>query len=295
MTKEISLVICTYNRAKFIGDCLESLKVQTLNRDCFEVLVINNNCTDGTDSIVNQFIDSNPNIDIKQILETNQGLSFARNRGIEESKTSLITYVDDDAILPPQFLENVLSIMKKNPQYVGLGGKVIPEFETEAPPWTHPFLNMMVTNIDYGDRVKKCVGKKYPPGCNMTYQKEILEKAGGFNNALKWRTDDKYIFYEVIKINDQVFYHPELWVRHQIDAERITDKNFDHLSRKLGQEERIRILSKSKSYFPIKIAEYLAKYIFTILIYPYFILTKRSIAGKYIIRFRKLALLGLLK
>jgi len=295
MSKQLSLVICTYNRDKFIRDCLNSLLKQTLPISKFEVLLINNNCSDNTTSIVDTFISAHPELDLTQYHENNQGLSFARNRGIKEAKTEIITYVDDDAILPPDYLEKVVIIMTTHPNYSGLGGKVIPEYETQQPEWFHPLLQMMVTHIDYGDKIIKCVGKKYPPGCNMTYRKEILEKAGGFNNALKWRTDDKYIFFEVIKIKNEVYYHPELWVRHQIDAERITDQNFDKLSMKLGEEERIRITSKNGLLMPLKILEYLFKYLATFCLYPFFYIQSQSAAGRYIIRFRKLALKGLLK
>jgi len=292
--KKISLVICTFNRDKFIGDCLESLNDQTLDKDKFEVLVINNNCTDSTKTIVNKYISQNGHIDIQQIIETNQGLSFARNRGIKESSTDLICYVDDDAILPANFLASVVKIMDENNAYVGIGGKVIPEYETSQPDWYHPLLRMFVTHIDFGESKFKCFGKKYPPGCNMTYRKEILVKCGGFNNALKWRTDDKYIFMEVQKINDNIYYCPELWVRHQIDAERITDKNFDKLSLKLGEEERIRITTKNKWLLLPKSIEYIIKYVATYIMYPIFAIKGQSIIGKYIIRFRKLALKGLL-
>jgi len=293
MKNQLSLVICTYNRDKFIADCLNSINHQTLANDLYEVLLINNNCTDLTESIVNNYIADNPTINIRQIMEPNQGLSFARNRGIKESTSELICYVDDDAILPATFLETVVDIMQENQNYAGIGGKVIPEYETKQPDWYHSLLRMFVTHIDYGESMFKCYGKKYPPGCNMTYRKNILLQCGGFNNALKWRTDDKYIFFEVRKLNDNIYYRPELWVRHQIDADRITDKNFDKLSIKLGEEERIRITSNNKLLLFPKIIEYLIKYLATFAMFPVFALKGKSIIGRYIIRFRYLALKGL--
>ncbi|MFT4521832.1 MAG: glycosyltransferase involved in cell wall biosynthesis [Bacteroidia bacterium] len=291
---ELSVVICTYNRAKWIGEALKSCVNQSLDVGRYEVLVINNNCTDGTTALVDAFIAEHPNTQFRQIIETNQGLSFARNKGIDEARSELITYIDDDAIADFELFERILDHFQNHSNVVGLAGKVIPKFEGTAPKWLNPYLNMMVTLIDYGSQSFRCEGKKYPPGCNMSYRKGVLKQVGGFNNALKWRVDDKYIFREVEKVSKEIYFLPTLMVQHNIDEERTSDANFDNLSLKLGHEERIRVKAESKLKYILKIGEYKAKWLASIALGSWFAINGEWIKGRYIIRFRWKALLGLL-
>jgi len=279
---------------KFIKESLTCLAQQTLNKEDYEVIVVNNNCNDNTENLVNDFIKENPSYNYKQVFEKNQGLSFARNRGIQESKYNLICYIDDDGYAESNYLETIQKIFHEHQQYVGIGGRVIPIYESQEPAWYNPFLRMMVTSINFGETPFRCYGKKYPAGCSMTYKKETLIKAGGFNNDLKWRADDKYIFHAARKISKEIYYRPELKVRHYIDKERITDKNFDRLSALLGSEERLRILGKKRWAYPFKLSEFIFKYFASIVIAFYFLLKNEFIKGKYTIRFRWLALKGFL-
>ena len=58
---KISVVVCTYNRVKFINSCLEHLVTQTLPARDYEIIIINNNCKDNTEQVVNDFIVNNHN------------------------------------------------------------------------------------------------------------------------------------------------------------------------------------------------------------------------------------------
>lgn len=282
----ISVIICTYNRDKFINACLQHLNNQTLERSKYEILVINNNCSDNTETIVNDFMKENPSLDIKQLYENNQGLSFARNKGIEEAKYEIVCYIDDDGMAEPDYLKKILEFFSHNKEAIGIGGKVIPIYETEEPAWYNKYLRMMVTKIDFGDKQFKCYGKKYPAGCSMIYKKEWLIKSGGFNNLLKWRADDKYIYKAISKLNDNIYYYPSISVGHHIDKERITDKNFIRLSRLLGSEERLRILSNNRIHFIPKLTEFIFKYFASILIAAYYAIKGQWVKGKYVIKFR---------
>jgi len=295
IASKISVIVCTYNRVRFIHECLEHLKDQTLENDDYEIIVINNNSNDNTAEVVEKFISETPQLDIKQVEELNQGLSFARNRGLQEAKYDIICYIDDDGYAKANYLEEIQKIFIKNKVIAGVGGKVIPQYEDAEPDWYNPYLRMMVTSIDFGDKSFKCKGKKYPAGCSMIYRKQYLIKAKGFNNKLKWRADDKYIFHEVSKLTDEIYYMPQLEVKHCIDRARTTDENFDKLSGLLGSEERIRILGEKKWAYPFKIIEFVFKYFASILIALFYTVKGESIKGKYTIRFRWLALLKFIK
>ena len=291
---QISLIICTYNREKFLGHALQSLTQQTLPAKDFEILIINNNSTDRTPQISRDFMAAHPKLNVRYFVETSQGLSYARNRGIKEALAPIITYMDDDAEAEDDFLEQVLSFFDTKPETAGMGGKIIPKYEGSPPPWMNKYLYGFVTKVDYGDRIFTYTGKNYPAGCNMTYRKELLERVGGFNENLKWRADDKYIFFAVKAVSDKIFHYPKAIVRHNIDAYRTTDENFLKLSRKFGSEERIRVKDEGNWSYWKKVIEFIFKLGASLILGILFASKGEWIKGKYTIRYRYQALLGLL-
>ena len=252
----ISLVICTYNRDRFLDETFASITNQSLAANQYEVIIVDNNSTDNTAKKAKQFIEAHPQLDIKYFFEANKGLSFARNRGIKEALYDIITYIDDDVILKNNFLQEINEFFINNPKAKGAGGKVIPKFEAGEPPvWNSKYVSGIVGNngIEYPDRIVKYTKElKYPIGCNMSYKRQILTDAGGFNNELTFRSDDKDIFTRVSKITDEIYYLPSVILHHYIDKERLEFVNFKKLYLKSGNEERKRIKTEAGTFDLIK-------------------------------------------
>ena len=281
----ISVIICTYNRDKFIGEALNCLAKQTLPAGNFEIIVVDNRSTDNTASIAKKFIADHPELQARYVMEPNKGLSSARNRGIQEARASIVTYIDDDAEVTPHFLESIVSFLQANSSVVGVGGKVIPKYsESGEPKWISKYLNGFVGRMDFGDRPKQFDSKmKYPTGCNMTYTKEILQKAGGFNNELTFRSDDKYIFHQVTKISDNVYYVPEALLYHNIDNDRLSFPNFKKLFLKSGNEEKIRVRSEIGTPGIVrKFFELIFKTTAATVIYILYIIKGQELKGRYV-------------
>ena len=281
----ISVIICTYNRDKFIGEALNCLAKQTLPAGNFEIIVVDNRSTDNTASIAKKFIADHPELQARYVMEPNRGLSFARNRGIQEARASIVTYIDDDAEVTPHFLESIVSFLQANSSVVGVGGKVIPKYsESGEPKWISKYLNGFVGRMDFGDRPKQFDSKmKYPTGCNMTYTKEILQKAGGFNNELTFRSDDKYIFHQVTKFSDNVYYVPEALLYHNIDNDRLSFPNFKKLFLKSGNEEKIRVRSEMGTAGIVKkFFELIFKTTAATVIYILYIIKGQELKGRYV-------------
>ena len=281
---KISVVICTYNREKFIARALETLTAQTLSPDKYEILIIDNNSTDNTASICREFINTHQLFNIEYLFEASKGLSFARNRGIAEASSPIIVYVDDDTEASSGFLENILIFFEANPGTVGIGGKVIPVYpDTGEPPWMNKYLYGFVGLVDYGDRPRLYhPPMKYPAGCNMSYTKEILQKAGGFNNQLTFRSDDKHIFFQVKKLSSSIYYLPGAMVHHNIDRPRLSFDNFRKLFLKTGNEEKRRVKSESGIAGVIaKFFEFSFKLGASLLLYLKFLFSGQELKGRY--------------
>lgn len=285
MQYEISLVICTYNRCRYLPDAFASILAQSLPATAFELLVVDNNSTDDTAAITQQFIAANPSLNARYCFEAKKGLSNARNRGIAEANAPVVAYVDDDAILSPGHLQALLNFFKQHPTAAGAGGKVIPKYEDgKEPAWMSKYLNGFIGKVDYGNEIKLfSPDMKYPVGCNMAYQKSILLQAGGFNEKLEFRSDDKFIFHQVKKISQQVFYVPDAWLYHHIDAHRLQMDNFKSLFMKTGNEEKKRVKAEDGNIAVIKKGvEFITKTFAAALLWIMFALKGEYSKGKYI-------------
>jgi glucosyl-dolichyl phosphate glucuronosyltransferase len=132
---QISVVICTYNRAQYLQEALDSLYRQTLPHHQFEVIVVDNNSIDQTKEICEAFITAHPDARFYYFLETQQGASFARNSGAAKAKSPLLCFMDDDAVADLDYLERIVTFFNQHPDAGGLGGRIIPRYIPDEPVW----------------------------------------------------------------------------------------------------------------------------------------------------------------
>ena len=104
----ISVVICSYNRADYIINAIESLYNQTLPKKDFEVFVVDNNSIDNTEDLVQAYIREHEDFNIVYLTESAQGASFARNTGAAFSKGKYLCFMDDDAVAEEHYLERIV-------------------------------------------------------------------------------------------------------------------------------------------------------------------------------------------
>ena len=99
---KVTVAIPTYNRAAFLRQTLAGIAAQRFPREAFEVLVIDNNSTDETRAVVAEFAGERPAP--RHLLETKQGLDFARNRAVAEARGEIIVFGDDDILVETDWL-----------------------------------------------------------------------------------------------------------------------------------------------------------------------------------------------
>ncbi len=234
---EISAVICTYNREKYIRKALDALAKQTLAVADFEIVIINNNSTDYSAERIEEFILAHPELHIVFCNEEQQGLSHARNRGIKESSGKLITFLDDDAIAPPDFLEKCVMYFEQKPTMLALGGKIIPEFVDGKPVWYTKYYWGVTGEFDPGNQPGAILyWGKFPCGSNMTFRRDFFDTFGLFNpnlgrkGAILLAGEEKELFSRVKekKDKDRVWYQPDLVVYHMVDHTKL---NADYLEK----------------------------------------------------------------
>ncbi len=256
---KLSVIICTYNRCRYLPAALESLKKQKANRGDYEIIIINNNSTDDTEKISLEFKKNNPGLNVKYEIEKIQGLSAARNKGIDVSEAPIVAFIDDDAVAREDYVENLIANFEKYTGYDAIGGKVIPIYQNGTEPvWMSKYIQRLVSKVDEGEKFKD-FQNKYPVGCNMAFRKNVFNEIGKFNTDLTLRSDDKYIFSKLKKAGKKTLYAPDVYVRHNIEDFRIKHDFIKNLSKLNGHTERIRLKNEPYYFSVLKFFDYLIK------------------------------------
>lgn len=169
---KLSIIICTYNRAELLQKSINSLSGQEVQPDDWELIVVDNNSTDSTRTVVSKFPW------VRYVFEPNQGLSHARNRGLEEASGDWVAYVDDECQMPSLWVGNILSLINAHRPKV-FGGPIYPWYEGDKPLWFKDDYGSysLAHNLDAS-------GQPHISGGNMGFDRAALRQAGGFDPAL---------------------------------------------------------------------------------------------------------------
>lgn len=172
LTKRISVVVSTYNRADRLDMTLKGLAGQTLSRDLFEVLVVDNNSQDDPQGVVLGYFNV---LDIHFSNETRQGLGYVRDTGFRLSRGRYVAFLDDDAIPEEDFLERIFyHIQKEAPDCIC--GPIYPYYTSPKPSW---FKDQYETRR-YSETLMMFRPGQVWSGSNMTWERGILERLDGF-------------------------------------------------------------------------------------------------------------------
>lgn len=132
----LSLILCTHNpKREFLERTLEALQKQSLAMDVWEFILIDN----GSSHALAESWSLAWHPQGRIIRENTLGLTPARLRGINESTSDLLVFVDDDNILDPHYLRTALEIARRMPHLGAFGGSVRAEFESPPPIWAVPY------------------------------------------------------------------------------------------------------------------------------------------------------------
>ncbi|MBR6878856.1 MAG: glycosyltransferase [Bacteroidales bacterium] len=298
----LSVIICTYNREKYIYNILKSIAENTLSSEAYEIVLVNNNCTDRTEEECQRFCHDFPNVQFRMVTEPNQGLSHARNRGIKESKGDLLVYVDDDALVNPEYLQTYADFFASHPEADAAGGPIIPQYETEEPSWMSHYTKRLLTGYKYnGDTVKEFALNDYPGGGNAAYRASVFEQVGPFNVELGRKgasleaSEEKDIFQKMRALGMKIYYLPTAILYHLIPETKLAEDYFNRLTYSIGRSERIRTLKISKLQYVKRLFSELIKWGGSLVLLFLHTLTLSPKKGWKLIQFRWNVTKGLIK
>lgn len=298
----ISVILCTYNRDKYIYNVLKSLADNDFDRSLYEVLLINNNSTDATESECDRFQKDFPDVRFRYLVEPNQGLSYARNCGIRNAQGDLLVYVDDDATVNVSYLKTYADFFAQHPDVDAAGGPILPVYETAEPHWMSHYTRQLITGkLFLGDSVRQFPKDAFPGGGNAAYRKSVFDRVGLFNVELGRKgnsligAEEKDLFDKMSTLHIKFFYLPTAILYHIIPEKKLSQDYFDRLTFSIGVSERYRTLQISNAKYRNRLFKEAVKWGGTLVLWCKFALQLQFAKGNKLVAFRRNVTRGLLK
>lgn len=172
----ISVVIPAFNEEHYIGATLEALQGQTYPKECYEIVVVDNNCTDQTAKIAEGF-------GARIVQEKIPGYTSAYNKGVYSAKYEIVAVTDADTKVAPDWLESINKAFNENENLIALTGQIRPDTKAKL------FGIFLVQFFDLFVSINFLLGKPHLTGSNMALRKDYFEKIGGMNTRYKMSSD----------------------------------------------------------------------------------------------------------
>ena len=225
----ISVLICSLNGGKRIGDCLDSLNGQTYGRENFEIIVVDDGSSDDTGIIAKSYS--------VQVIrnEINKGIPSARNAALSAARGEIVVFIDDDCVADTQWLSSLVatfedkSVVAVGGRILALSTKTIAQRYLQATAYGNParllsggkssifqrlmgYINTMISPILF-ENLPVEVSAVYT--ANAAYRRDVLLRLGGFDETLL-TNEDSDVSERLRKIvGSRIMYIPMAIVRHQ--------------------------------------------------------------------------------
>jgi len=214
---KVSVIVCTYSKELFSEtiECINSLSAQ--NYVDKEILLV----MDKNDELHQMLLSGVPK-SVNILINTNPGLSEARNLGIQNADGDVIAFIDDDAVADDQYLSNLIKNYEDE-KVIGVVGKILPR---DLP--SYPEELYWVGGFTYKGFPEERCEVRNVHGCNMSFRREVFDKAGLFDVTLG-RVGRKLVTAEETEFSIRVLhafpglkimYDPEVLVHHKVHAYR---------------------------------------------------------------------------
>jgi len=228
----ISVILCTYNRSESLSNALASIAQSEMPDSIqWEVLVVDNNSSDRTKEVVQEFSQQYP-LRFRYLFERRQGKSYALNTAIREATGDILAFTDDDVIVDPTWLANLTSSLHDG-EWAGVGGRVLPDRSFPLPPWIPKEGRYPLAPLAMFDLGLREIELTEPPfGNNMAFRKEVFETYRGFRTDLgpcpgsEIRGEDTEFGQKVLADGKHLRYEPSAVVYHAVPESRVRKDYF---------------------------------------------------------------------
>lgn len=257
---EVSIIISTFNRSSNLNDCLQHLEDQkNTEHFAWEALVVDNNSTDDTKKVT-ETLKKKLSINIRYVFESNQGLSYARNCGIDESAAEYVIFIDDDIRVTPSWLAAI------HHRFVAedcdaVGGIIHVESPEFLPAWITENMYGFLGHRDFGEHAFKMNGiDQFPFGGNMAVRRSVAASLNGFDTRMGRKGEGKKreelfkgeetdFFHRLAKTDCTLWYEPDAIVLHKILPYQLRKNFFRTLHYNAGYQKSMLDASTLQRHF----------------------------------------------
>jgi glycosyltransferase involved in cell wall biosynthesis len=221
----LSVVICTRDRRESVARVAASLQNQTAAVADLEVIVVDNGSADDTRGAI-ESMSGELKYAVKVVLESETGLSAARNAGLAAAAGESVAYLDDDAYPVPRWAEALLEALEP-PMIGGVGGRTVLAWPSAPPSWLAGQYHGLYGSFDKGESALMLSGSVYPVGANMAFSAAALRSIGGFNRrfgraASSLLSNEEVLVFRQLAANGySVAYAPEALAIHHVQPGRV--------------------------------------------------------------------------
>ena len=171
---DASVIIATYNRESLLASCLSSMAEQEFNGS-YEVLVVDDGSTDGTEGMVADLLHRYP-VPLFYFRQKNRGVAAARNKGLIQARGEVIAFLDDDHVATKTWLQDISRSLEDR-EVGGVSGR---GRSVAGPEMISKYLCFHrmheAPQIEGGEVLHLVTG-------NSAFRREVVEKAGPFDEA----------------------------------------------------------------------------------------------------------------
>jgi GT2 family glycosyltransferase len=209
-----SVVVPTWNRAAMLGDCLDALRAQSYPADRFEIIVVDDGSSDGTEETVRRHADRSGPI-VRYARLAHGGINAARNAGIDIAAGDPVCFVDDDGAASVGWLEALVDGAERHPEAGCLGGPVRVKFEAPPPRVCAMESWMWEGALDYGPEERAV---SHVNGCNLAVRRWAVAAVGPFDASLPLYGDETEWERRLTRSGIAIQYVPDAWIWHRRTA-----------------------------------------------------------------------------
>jgi glycosyltransferase involved in cell wall biosynthesis len=228
----ITVILCTGNRCQDLARTLESVAASKMpNTATWEVLVVDNNSTDQTREVVDDFCRRYPGR-FRYLFEPKPGKAYALNSGVANARGEVLAFVDDDVTVEPRWLRHLTAELRGG-EWAGTAGRILPARAITPPPWLSwkHCGGILCGYFDLGNHPSELDLDHAPHGANMAFRRAIFERHGGFRVGLgpgpqRLPNGDTEFGRRLMKAGERLRYEPSAVVYHPVAQDRITKEYF---------------------------------------------------------------------
>ncbi len=233
---DISVIICTHNRAFLLPEVLNSLEKTEMPENIeIELVIVDNACSDNSFQVITEHVKKSK-FKIHPLKEPKQGKTFALNTAINNAAGDLLAFVDDDHIVSPGYFKAIRSAAANYPDCNIFCGRITPNWDGTEPPWIHddtryPIRPFPIPNFNMGDSVLEVQldkGMFIPGAGNLVIKRSVFKNVGLFSEEFGPKGhnlqggEDLEFIRRALKHGERLMYIPEILQYHHVDKNKLT-------------------------------------------------------------------------